>query len=128
MCAIVGKPLISAYMHEKNLGQLPVLISLAMTTGAILCRWYVVPPWTCHRAEHPSSSSSPHLGQVSLSVSVSVSVSASKYRYRYRYRFLVSVTALIIIIPNNPVIPVVNTSPKKQQVLRPTTPICMQPL
>src|SRR2546425_4241223 len=89
MCAIVGKPLMSAYMHEKNLGQLPVLTSLAMTTGAILCRWYVVSPWTCHRAEHPSSSSSPHLGQVS------VSVSASKYRYRYRYRFLVSVTALI---------------------------------
>src|SRR6184192_4981509 len=80
MCAIVGKPLMSAYMHEKNLGQLPVLTSLAMTTGAILCRWYVVSPWTCHRAEHPSSSSSPHLGQVS----VSVSVSASKYRYRYR--------------------------------------------
>ena len=49
-------------------------------------------PWTCHRAEHPSSSSSPHLSQVS--VSVSVSVSASKYRYRYRYRFLVSVAAL----------------------------------
>src|SRR2546425_1154161 len=93
MCAIVGKPLMSAYMHEKNLGQLPVLSSLAMTTGAILCRWYVVSPWTCHRAEHPSSSSSPHLGQVS--VSVSVSVSASKYRYRYRYRFLVSVTALV---------------------------------
>src|SRR3989442_15435436 len=95
MCAIVEKPLMSAYMHEKNLGQLPVLTSLAMTTGVILCRWYVVSPWTCHRAEHPSSSSSPHLGQVS--VSVSVSVSASKYRYRYRYRFLVSVTALINI-------------------------------
>src|SRR5437867_9702062 len=92
MCAIVGKPLMSAYMHEKNLGQLPVLTSLAVTTGAILCRWYVVSPWTCHRAEYPSSSSSPpHLGQVS----VSVSVSASKYRYRYRYRFLVSVTALM---------------------------------
>src|SRR3989442_15089603 len=90
MCAIVGTPLMSAYMHEKNLGQLPELTSLAMTTGAILCRWYVVSPWTCHRAEHPSSSSSPHLGQVS------VSVSASKYRYRYRYRFLVSVTALLL--------------------------------
>src|SRR3989442_12805183 len=92
MCAIVGKPLMSAYMHEKTLGQLPVLTSLAMTTGAILCRWCVVSPWTCHRAEHPSSSSSPHLGQVS----VSVSVSASKYRYRYWYRFLVSVTALLL--------------------------------
>src|SRR2546425_11382605 len=89
MCAIVGKPLMSAYMHKKNLGQLPVLTSLTMTTGAILCRWYIVSPWICHRAEHPSSSSSPHLGQVS------VSVSASKYRYRYRYRFLVSVTALL---------------------------------
>src|SRR3989442_14198664 len=89
MCAIVVKPLMSAYMHEKNLGQLPVLASLAMTTGAILCRWYVVSPWTCHRAEHPSSSSSspPHLGQVSVSVSAS--------KYRYRYRFLVSVTALV---------------------------------
>src|SRR3989441_11211260 len=85
MCAIVGKPLMSAYMHEKNLGQLPVLTSLAMITGAILCRWYVVSPWTCHWAEHPSSSSSsPHLGQVSVSVSAS----------KYRYRFLVSVTAL----------------------------------
>src|SRR3989442_14085429 len=94
MCAIVGKPLMSAYMHEKNLGQLPVLTSLAMTSAAILCSWYVVSPWTCHRADHPSSSSSPHLGQVS----VSVSVSASKYRYRYRYRFLVSVTALITTI------------------------------
>src|SRR3989442_15382867 len=90
MCAIVGKLLMSAYMHEKNLGQLPVLTSLAMTTGAILCRWYVVSPWTCHRAEHPSSSSSPHLVQVSVSVSVSVSAS----KYRYRNRFLVSVTAL----------------------------------
>src|SRR5437899_5394287 len=97
MCAIVGKPLMSAYMHEKNLGQLPVLTSLAMTTGATLCRWYVVSPWTCHRAEHSSSSSSPHLGQVS----VSVSVSASKYRYRYRYRFLVSVTALIFTMIYN---------------------------
>src|SRR3989442_611046 len=58
MCAVLGKPLMPAYLHGKDFRRLPVLTSLAMTIGVTLCRWHIVSPWTCPRAEHPSSSSS----------------------------------------------------------------------
>src|SRR5437899_2120072 len=56
MCAVLDKPLMPAYQHWKEFGRLPVLTSLAMTNGVTLRRWHIVPPWTCPRAEHPSSS------------------------------------------------------------------------
>src|SRR3989442_8033880 len=58
MCAIFGKPLMPDYLHGKDFGLLPVLTSLAMTSGVTLCCWHVVSFWTCPRTEHPSSSSS----------------------------------------------------------------------
>src|SRR5437899_4387133 len=94
MCTVLGKPLMPAYLHGKDLRQLSVLTSLAMTSSVTFCRWYIASPWTCPQAEHQLPLSSlPHICQVSVSVSVSV----SKYRYRYRYRlsFLVSELALI---------------------------------
>src|SRR6266516_1476621 len=40
MCAILDKPFMPDYLHEKDTGRLPVLISLAMKHGTIiqLCR------------------------------------------------------------------------------------------
>src|SRR3989442_1272597 len=55
MCSVLGKLLMPAYLHGKDLGQLPMLNSLTMTSGVTLCRWYIVSAWTCPRTEHPSS-------------------------------------------------------------------------
>src|SRR5437899_2655884 len=58
MCAVLGKPLMSAYPHGKDSGRLRMLTLMATTSGVTLCRWHIVSPWSCSRAEHPSSSSS----------------------------------------------------------------------
>src|SRR2546425_12777809 len=93
MCTVLDKPLTPAYLHGKDLRQLSVLTSLAMTSSVTFCRWYIASPWTCPQAEHQLPLSSlPHICQVSVSVSVSV----SRYRYRYRLSFSVSEPALAI--------------------------------
>src|SRR5437867_3625775 len=90
MCTVLDKPLTPAYLRGKDLRQLSVLTSLAMTSSVTFCRWYIASPWTCPQAEHQLPLSSlPHICQVSVSVSV------SKYRYRYRLSFLVSEPALV---------------------------------
>src|SRR5437899_12446701 len=92
MCTVLDKPLMPAYLHEKDLRQLSVLTSLAMTSCVTFCHWYMASPWTCPRAEHQSPLSSlPHICKVSVSVSVSVSA----FRYRYRLSFLVSEPVLL---------------------------------
>src|SRR4051812_29427129 len=57
VCAALGKPLMPAYRHGKDYDRLPVLTSLATTSDVTLCRWHIMSPWTCLRAEHPPSSS-----------------------------------------------------------------------